>query len=216
MKSPTCVVIDYDTGNTFSVMHALKRLGVEAKLTRNEQHIMAADRVILPGVGAFGRAAEKLRSFGLEDIILKFLQTERPFLGICVGMQLLMSKGYEFGVHNGLNIIPGTVKKVSITENSGKPVRIPLIGWYPITPIAAEENFISSVPFKNILTESAYYFVHSYAVQPQNPHSVLASVKHADQSIVAAIHKDNVIGVQFHPERSGHNGLILLDKFLSL
>ncbi len=213
MKAPSCVVIDYGIGNVFSVLHALKSLGVNAVLTRDRAEILAADRVILPGVGAFGRAADRLRAYGLDDTIRGFVDIGRPFLGICVGMQLLMSRGNEFGVHRGLDIIPGTVEKIDITTEVGTKLRVPLIGWYPITPV---KESLSGTPLEHASYDAAYYFVHSYAVQPDNPENCLASVIHQGHPVTAAVRHENAIGVQFHPERSGADGLALLNRFIAL
>lgn len=212
-----CVVIDYGIGNVFSVMHALRSLGVEADLSSDPDRILAADRVVLPGVGAFGRAAERLRGLGLDETTSAFIATGRPFLGICVGMQLLMEEGHEFGTHPGLGIFPGTVDKVDITEEDGRRLRVPLIGWYPLTPPPGQDaSVFRGTPLEGARDGDAYYFVHSFAVRPADPAAVLATVSHAEQPVPAAIRKDNVIGVQFHPERSGEAGLALLDRFLKL
>ena len=215
--SSKCVVIDYGSGNVFSVMHALRSLGIAADLSRDPESILAADRVILPGVGAFGRAAEGLRGLGLDETTRAFITTGRPFLGICVGMQLLMEEGHEFGTHPGLGVFPGTVDKIDITDENGRKPRVPLIGWYPLAPLPGQDaGIFCGTPREGVRDGDAYYFVHSFAVRPADPKAVLATVSHAGQPVPAAIGKDNVIGVQFHPERSGEAGLALLDRFLKL
>lgn len=217
VRSPSCVVIDYESGNVFSVLNALRSLGTEAELTRDPERILAADRVVLPGVGAFGRAAERLRGHALDETITTFIETGRPFLGICVGMQILMEEGYEFGAHRGLGVIPGTVEKIHIRDAAGEPLRVPVIGWYPIeAPVQQGPQVFRGTPFQDLQEMSAFYFVHSFAVCPRDPAAVLATVTHAGQPVAAAIRKDNVTGVQFHPERSAETGLKLLDGFLKL
>lgn len=217
MTSPSCVVVDYESGNVFSVLNALRSLGTEAELTRDPARILAADRVVLPGVGAFGRATERLRGHGLDETIAAFIDTGRPFLGICVGMQILMEKGYEFGTHRGLGVIPGTVEKIDIRDAAGQPLRVPVIGWYPIeAPVEAGTEVLRGTPLQDMQQRSAFYFVHSFAVRPRDPAAVLATVTHAGEPVTAAIRKDNVIGVQFHPERSAETGLAVLDRFLKL
>lgn len=211
LKPSSCVVIDYDIGNTFSVMHALKSLGVEAKLSRDKQEIMQADRVILPGVGAFGRAAEKLRAYGLDETIHAFIQTERPFLGICVGMQLLMDQSYELGTYDGLGVIPGTVEKINCTSKKLGQLKVPLIGWYPVQQVQQDTSLLSNQPEKN-----TYYFVHSYEVKPLDNSAILAKAQYNNYEVVAAVHHNNIYGVQFHPERSGQSGINLIHKFLSI
>ncbi|WP_272010096.1 imidazole glycerol phosphate synthase subunit HisH [Roseovarius sp. ZX-A-9] len=215
--SSKCAVVDYGSGNVFSVMHALRSLGIEADLSRDPEHIVTADRVLLPGVGAFGRASQQLRSSGLDEAIGTFIETGRPFLGICVGMQLLMEEGYEFGTHPGMGIIPGTVDKIDIADDDGRRLRVPLIGWHALAPPPGQDaGIFRGTPLEGVRDGDAYYFVHSFAVRPANPSAVLATVTHAGQQVPAAIRKGNVIGVQFHPERSGEAGLALLDRFLKL
>jgi len=217
VRSPSCVVVDYESGNVFSVLNALRSLGTEAELSRDPARILAADRVVLPGVGAFGRAAERLRGHGLDETIAAFIETGRPFLGICVGMQILMEEGHEFGTHRGLGVIPGTVEKIDIRDATGQPLRVPVIGWYPIeAPVERGTQICRGTPFQDLQQRSAFYFVHSFAARPRDPAAVLATVTHAGEPVTAAIRKDNVIGVQFHPERSAETGLALLDGFLKL
>jgi glutamine amidotransferase len=198
-------------------MHALSNLGVEPVLSGDHALIREADRVILPGVGAFGRAAQRLRELGLDDILKDFIRTERPFLGICVGMQLLMRQGFEFGTHDGLDIIPGTVEKIDICGDDGKKIRVPLIGWYPLSPAKEPSSkAYQSTPLAAVPADAAFYFVHSFSVHPDDSDTVLANAMHSGQPITAAVHRDNVIGLQFHPERSGEVGLSLLARFLNL
>jgi glutamine amidotransferase len=195
----------------------LRSLGTEAELTRDPARILAADRVVLPGVGAFGKAAERLCGHGLDETITTFIETGRPFLGICVGMQILMEEGHEFGAHRGLGVIPGTVEKIDIRDAAGQPLRVPVIGWSPIeAPVEPGTEVFRCTPFQDMQQRSAFYFVHAFAARPRDPATVLATVTHAGEPVTAAIRKDNVIGVQFHPERSAETGLALLDRFLKL
>jgi glutamine amidotransferase len=129
MRTKNCVVVDYGIGNVFSVMQALKRNGANAELTGDLNRIRDAERLILPGVGAFGRAADRLRALGLDAAISDFIAAERPFLGICVGMQLLMGRGLEFGEHQGLGYFKGTVEKIDLQNDLGAPQQVPVIGW---------------------------------------------------------------------------------------
>lgn len=216
MKSPTCIVIDYGIGNTFSVTRALQACGIEAMLSGDHSVIRGADRVILPGVGAFGKAADRLRSLGLDEEILRFIEGGRPFLGICVGMQLLMDTGTEFGLHRGLGLFRGSVDRVEISGSDGRPARVPLIGWYGLnTPESNPMRWGGTVLADNP-EGAAFYFVHSFAARPLESEATLAVVRHGSQEIVAAIQRDNVLGVQFHPERSGPHGLGLLRHFASI
>lgn len=214
MTSTSCIVVDYGIGNVFSVLHALQSCGVSATFSGDRDAIMAADRVILPGVGAFGRAADRLRDLGLDETIHNFIRTERPFLGICVGMQLLIETGFEFGEHQGLGLISGTVEKINFADAQGRPVRVPLIGWYPVGPGHATARDAAAI-LSVAQSEEAYYFVHSFEARLKDEELVLAWVDHGTHRVVAAVRKDNVYGVQFHPERSGQAGLDLLRNFLS-
>lgn len=216
MKSPTCVVIDYGIGNIYSVTRALQACGVEATLTGDPGAIRTADRVILPGVGAFGRAADRLRSLGLDAEIRRFVETGRPFLGICVGMQLLLTEGTEFGHHRGLDLFKGSVDKVDVRDSGGRPARVPLIGWYGLDVPAHDAERWRGTILEGNPAGAAFYFVHSFAAWPADMDATLAVVRHGEQEVVAAVHRDNVLGVQFHPERSGPHGLALLERFAAL
>lgn len=214
MTSPSCVVIDYGIGNVFSVMQAMRQRGAEVKLTSHRATILAADRVILPGVGAFGRAVDTLRDMGLDDTIRNFIATERPFLGICVGMQVMMEEGLEFGSHKGLGLFKGKVVKIDMTDDSGAKLRVPLIGWN--TPIPTALGRWEGTSFAAAPPQTDYYFVHSFEVQADDPTDVAATVRVGTGYVTAAIHRNNVMGVQFHPERSGVGGQAFLDGFMAL
>lgn len=213
MSNPTCVVVDYGIGNTFSVTRALEKCGVEPTLTGDLDAIRSAERLILPGVGAFGRAADRLRALGLDEAILRFVESGRPFLGICVGMQLLMSVGTEFGQHAGLGLLEGSVDKIDISDPDGRPARVPLIGWYELQAPQGSPTRWGGTPLDGSPDGAAYYFVHSYAAKPKNQDAVLAVARHGTQEVAAAVQRDNVFGLQFHPERSGPHGLALLKRF---
>lgn len=194
-------------------MHALKELGVDAVLSRETNDIRQADCLVLPGVGAFGVAADRLRSFGLDEQISEFIETDRPFLGICVGMQLLMEVGHEFGTHKGLGLMPGVVERLSPENSFGDKLRVPVIGWNTIQP--PRNDRWQNTFFEHVGPDASYYFVHSYAVRPQLESDVLAVARVGNSEVVAAINRDNMFGVQFHPERSDRAGLTLLQEFVS-
>lgn len=212
MTATSVVVIDYGIGNVFSVLHALERLDVNGVLTSNPTRIMDADKVILPGVGAFGRAANRLADMGLDRVIHDYVGTGKPFLGICVGMQLLMDVGEEFGEHAGLGIIPGRVRKLSAVDENGNACRIPLIGWTAVEE--ARPGAWDDTPFSREAGRNAFYFVHSFHAEVTNPEHQIATHRLGDAAITSAVRRDNVFGVQFHPERSAETGQEFLAGFL--
>ena len=214
MKSPSCVIVDYGIGNVFSVMQTLRHRGFEVELTSDRATILAADRGILPGVGAFGRAVDTLRDMGLDDTIRNFIANERPFLGICVGMQVMMEEGREFGVHKGLGLFKGKVVKIDKADENGVKLRVPLIGWN--TPIPTAVGRWDRTPLAVAPLRTDYYFVHSFEVQADDAKDVAAVIPVGNGHITAAIQRDNIMGVQFHPERSATGGQAFLDGFMAL
>lgn len=213
MARANCVVIDYGIGNVFSVMRALERLGYEAILSSQRANVLAADRVILPGVGAFGRAAEELRLRGLDQTIHDYVATGKPFLGICVGMQLLHDASEEFGVNAGLGIIPGTVRMIDAREENGDRCRVPLIGWSPVAE--TYDGAWQGTPFEKTRDLNAFYFVHSFHAVVTDPVHQIGEHRLGVSAITSAVRKDNVLGVQFHPERSAEAGHRFLDAFMA-
>lgn len=212
--SSSVVVVDYGIGNVFSVCNALKKVGAEPELTRDVSKILAADRVILPGVGAFAKAMKALQQYGLDEVLRSFVSTERPFLGICIGMQVLMDASAEFGEHPGLGFIPGRVDRISSIGTDGTPLRVPHICWGRVQFL----NTASSDEGVRTLRAGGnqdFYFVHSYHAKPRDSRHVLAVTEYGGNNITAAVHKDNIVGVQFHPERSGPAGLALLESFIA-
>lgn len=215
--SKSVVVIDYGIGNVFSVCNALKQTGIEPNLTRNPTAIMAADRVILPGVGAFGRAMDALHEYGLVDMLRRYVDTGRPFLGICIGMQLLMDSSSEFGETKGLGFIPGRVDRIPGTTTDGSVMRVPHISWGDVGPAqSVSEDEWKKTPLANGDARDSFYFVHSFHATPDDPAHLLATVDYGGNKITAAVRRDNMTGVQFHPERSGPAGLRLLERFVNL
>jgi glutamine amidotransferase len=190
-------------GNLQSVKNALLKLGFEAEITNDPKKINKADKLILPGVGAFKDCFDGLKERGFIDPILNFIESGKPFLGICVGMQLLFEKSYEFGIHEGLGLIKGEVVKFpdEIVKNG---LKIPHMGWNTVKKVKDESIF------SDIDDNSFFYFVHSYYA-PINEDTALVCNYGVDFS--AAVVRENVIGVQFHPEKSQKNGLAFLKKF---
>ena len=198
-------IIDYDAGNLKSVEKALQALGEETVITRDRDEILSADRVILPGVGAFGDAMEKLHQYGLVEIIRQVVQNGTPFLGICLGLQLLFEESEESQGVPGLGILKGKIRRIPNTPG----LKIPHMGWNSLT-LRPETRLFSG------LGEDPYvYFVHSYYLEAADPEIVAAS---ADYGVVihAAVETGNVFACQFHPEKSSDTGLQILKNFISL
>ncbi|WP_448577572.1 imidazole glycerol phosphate synthase subunit HisH [Thermaurantiacus sp.] len=202
----TVVLVDYGAGNLRSAAKALAVAGAaRIEVTAEPEAVRRADRIVLPGVGAFGACIGGIRAVpGLEEALGEaVLQRGRPFLGICVGMQLLAGEGQEFGVHRGLGWIPGTVRRMAPESHD---LRIPQIGWNDVTPLPRTHG---------ALIEPGWaYFVHSYAFHPEQPADCCATIDYGG-TITAAVARDTILGVQFHPEKSQGFGLRLLARFLA-
>lgn len=212
MRTRKVIVIDYGIGNVFSVLQALERLGVSGSLSNDPSQILGADRVILPGVGAFGRAASSLRDTGLDSVIHDYVATGKPFLGICVGMQLLMETGEEFGANRGLGIIPGAVRKINASDENGAACRVPFIGWTSV--VESRPSAWDDTPFSRNPDQNAFYFVHSFQADVTDSTHRIGVHKLGDAEITSAVRHDNVLGVQFHPERSAWTGQRFLRDFV--
>ncbi len=200
-------IIDYGVGNLFSLSSSFAFIGQEAIVTSDPTVIRAADRLILPGVGAFADAAEKLRNSGLQEVLLEEVAKQKPLLGICLGMQLLFEKSYEYGEHCGLGLIKGSVRP--IREVIDSELKVPHIGWNALH-FGAEKH-----PLFRYLSEGDHvYFVHSYYGAECDP-SVIAITEYG-ASLTAAVASGNVMGTQFHPEKSGKVGLAILRAFCEM
>lgn len=199
-------IIDYGVGNLFSLSSSFKKIGAEVMITSNPEDIKNADKLVLPGVGAFGDAAEKLSKSGLYKLIIEEANKGKKLLGICLGMQLLFDKSFEYGEHNGLGLISGNV--IPMENNIPKNLKIPHIGWNAL-------KFHNASPlFKYINEGDCVYFVHSFYAD--NCEDALIASSEYGKQITAAVAKDNVFGCQFHPEKSGNIGLNILKAFCEL
>lgn len=210
---PGVTVIDYDCGNLFGIRRALEVCGGEVTVAETPEELTAADRLVLPGVGAFGDVMAALRSRGLDDAVRDFAATGKPFLGICVGMQVLFDRSQEFGDHQGLGLLKGKVTKIPDTGTDGKPHRIPHIGWREIIPPDDTQTRNDTI-FFGLDWPVHTYFVHSYTASPAEDRDRLADTDYDGRLICAAVRRDNVWGCQFHPERSGPTGLEMMRNFL--
>lgn len=201
-------IIDYDAGNIKSVEKALQFLGQEAVITSDRETIMNADKAILPGVGAFGDAMNKIRERGLEEVIYDFVDTGKPFLGICLGLQLIFEKSEESPEATGLGLLKGTITKIP-TDVNGVNQKVPQIGWNNIV-VNPDSKLLAG------LGENPYvYFVHSYYLKAENSDEVAATTEYGVK-IDCAVEKGNVMATQFHPEKSSEVGLKILSNFINL
>ncbi len=192
-------IIDYGMGNLHSVSKAVERLGCEARVTSDPREILAADGAILPGVGAFGDAMANLRETGLVDTVKEYAASGKPFLGICLGMQLLFTESEEHGTHRGLDLLPGRVVRFQ------GDYKVPHMGWNELT-------FKQESPLFEGVEPGHVYFVHSYHALPERESDLLAVTDYY-QPVTAIVGRGSVYGMQFHPEKSGELGMVLLRKF---
>lgn len=208
-------VIDYGVGNLLSVRRAFEHCGARVSVTADPQLIMAAPRVVLPGVGAFARAMSELTRLKLKPVVTEVVLRQRPLLGICLGMQMLLEESEEFGVTAGLGLIPGRVVPVPAITADGAAQKIPHIGWAGLTPAAGRQDFQNGL-LPQLRTSDALYFVHSFMASPSDAAHRIADVFYGGQRVCAVIGRGSVFGCQFHPEKSGEAGLKILRMFLSI
>lgn len=209
------VVVDYGVGNLYSVQRALEVSGAEEIVVSSDpQTLMSADGLVLPGVGAFADGMRGLRDRGLIESIVRYSNSGKPLLGICLGMQMLATASEEFGLHNGLGLIPGEVVAIPNRAVDGQLLKVPFIGWANIMP-TNRKAFMSSV-LGSHETKGSVYLVHSFHMRPTDHDHLLATYDFGGHSITAAIQRDNVTGLQFHPERSGRVGLAIMGSFVAL
>ena len=204
-------IIDYGVGNLFSLSAALKFLGAETKVTNKEEDLRTADRIILPGVGAFEDAIAKLRATGLVEAILEETEKGKPLLGICLGMQLLFETSYEYGEHKGLGLIPDEIASIEAdlpARPSGEKLKVPHIGWNSL-------HLKNEDPLFKYIKEGDYvYYVHSFYGKNCLENTIASS--NYDIEITGAVRRGSVYGTQFHPEKSGNVGLNILRAFMEL
>ena len=203
-------IIDYGAGNILSLKRALEYLSFNAEVVSDPTSINNANYLILPGDGAFGYAVKKLKDKKIYEPIINHISQQKPFLGICIGMQLLMTESSEFGNHKGFNIIQGKITKIKKLKN----IKVPSIGWSEII-INNKHNKLGSINFKD-LNKKSFYFIHSFNAHVKNKVDLIGYYFHGKNKISAIIGKENVIGVQFHPEKSGKFGLNLIKKFIKI
>ena len=213
MHKADITIIDYGVGNLLSVQRGFEHCGATVEVTSSPEKILAARRVVLPGVGAFPNAMQALNKLGLVSAIQLLGQGATPLLAICLGMQLLMDESDEFELTAGLGLIPGRVVPVPDRTQEGNLQKIPHIGWNSLQPAGGPENWQGTLLQDNFPGEAAY-FVHSFMVKPFSSANRLADVDYGGHLISAVITKEQITGCQFHPEKSGEVGLKILRKFI--
>jgi glutamine amidotransferase len=207
------VIIDYGVGNLLSVSRAVTHCGFEVMVSCDHRTILAARRVLLPGVGAFANGMSALREQGLDDVLRKVAASGTPLLGICLGMQMLVDSSEEFGFTQGLGLLPGRVIAIPANDTEGDAQKVPHIGWNELIPNHGKTSWSGTI-LDDLVPGDAVYFVHSFMTQVSNPEHSLAYCLYGGVQITAVIAAGNVWGCQFHPEKSGEVGLKVLQRFL--
>lgn len=209
-------LLDYGMCNMLNVARAFEHAGAELRITEDPAEAASADRLVVPGVGAFQDSIQEVTSRGFGDAIRRYVDTGRPMLGICVGMQILFDASEEFGEHAGLGILPGRVKAIPATTTEGAPQRVPHIGWNHLVAPATGRSWEGTLLAPLAGRDPAVYFVHSFAAQPADPADRLADCIYGGHRICAAVQRGNVMATQFHPERSGETGLDVVRHFIAM
>lgn len=208
-------VIDYGIGNIFSVTRALEHCGASVLLSGRAEDILVAPRLVLPGVGAFANGMQGLRERGLVEPIRRYAASGRPLLGICLGMQMLFARSLEFGEHDGLGLIPGTIAPIVAKGPDGGALKVPHIGWTPLERPPGCATWAGTL-LDGVREGENCYFVHSFTAVPERESSRLADASYGDCRISAAVREGNVYGCQFHPEKSGETGLRMVANFVGM
>jgi glutamine amidotransferase len=214
MRTPEVTIIDYGVGNLLSVQRGFEHCGAKTIVTADPKLILDAERVVLPGVGAFGDAMLALANLGLVTVVQEVARRRIPLLGICLGMQMLLDESEEFGRCTGLGLIPGRVIPVPDKTQAGDLQKIPHIGWNSLVMTKEGEDWSDSL-LRDVRSGEAAYFVHSFMAVPSDAAHRLADCLYGGHSLPAVIRRDRITGCQFHPEKSGPVGLRILRSFIS-
>jgi glutamine amidotransferase len=215
MNSADVVIIDYGLGNLLSVQRALEYCGAKVEITADAVKISNASRVILPGVGAFAVGMNALHQRNLINVVRNVALNNTPLLGICLGMQMLLEQSEEFGITPGLGLIPGRVVAVPVAGEDGRSQKIPHIGWSGLVPSSGRRNWNHKC-LNNVTPGDAAYFVHSFMAIPANSDNCIADTFYGGVKVAAIIGGGNILGCQFHPEKSGEVGLSILRQFIAI
>ncbi len=214
---PKVAIIDFHMGNMFSVQHACRHVGLDSFITSDRNELKGANAAILPGVGAFGVAMENLSRMDLISAIKDFIASGKPFLGICLGMQLLFDTSEEFGLHEGLNIIPGNVVKFRCDDSERTRIKVPHMGWNRISrPEQNGSNLWDASPLRGIRQGEFMYFVHSYYVVPSNDAVIVSLTYYEGIRFCSSVQYQNVFATQYHPEKSAGEGIRIYENWSRL
>ena len=213
MQLPNILIIDYNLGNIFSVQNACKHNGINTIVSNDKKDIESADAIILPGVGAFGDAMDNMRKLDLIEPIKDFIHSKKPFMGVCLGMQLLFTESEEFGNHKGLDIIKGQIKKFPNIGSSKNKIKVPQVGWNKLIT-DKNTNWINS-PLSTLNNDSFMYFVHSYFACPEDESVILSKTVYEDITYCSSILKENIFATQFHPEKSAETGVNIYANWIN-
>ncbi len=219
LNKPKVAIVDYGMGNLFSVKHACESVGLHPCITYSKQEIQASDAVILPGVGSFDHAIDKLGRLDLITVLQEVAISSRPFIGICLGMHLLMEESYEFGHHKGLGIINGSVVRFeNLNDDPGKRLKVPHIGW---NRIYKAEKGTGRNPWSNTMLNGLengeyVYFIHSFYIRPDDPLISLSITRYGNNEFCSSFQYRNIFACQFHPERSGKKGILIYRNLYSI
>lgn len=209
-------IIDYGIGNLFNVVRAFEHCGAAVTVAESPSQVRAAERLVLPGVGAFADGMAELEAREMVEAIRDFAAEGQPFLGICLGMQLMFESSMEFGLHRGLGLVQGQVVAIPAVGDGGVFRKIPHIGWNSLLPTIAGDEFGRPGLLSRLSSGTATYFVHSFMAVPADPGHRLADCEYDGERICAAIRAGNIYGCQFHPEKSGEAGLDIIRAFIAL
>ncbi len=204
---PLVAIVDYGMGNLFSIKHACAHVGLATAITTSPAEIAAADAVVLPGVGAFGEAMERLHRLDLVQVLQDMADSETPLLGICLGMQLLMEESLEFGYHKGLGVLPGVVEHLGRPVGQKGELKVPHMCWDRLYQRGDSSELWADSLFAGLADGTFMYFVHSFYVKPETEEVQIASTRYGDIEFCSALAQKNIFACQCHPERSGSEGL---------
>ncbi len=214
-KDVVVAIIDYGMGNLYSVQQACAAVGLPSIITDWPGDVVQADAVILPGVGAMRDAMATLDRSGMAEVLIQHAALAKPFFGVCLGMQLLMTDGVEFGRHKGLGVVDGSVVGLAVSSADGYKLKIPHVGWNTIDcfPNSTDMAPLAGTPLEGMRNGQCMYFVHSYHVAPTDASVWVATTRYGDLEFCSALRQGSVFGCQFHPERSGPHGIQVYETF---